>query len=61
MIVHLVLHKFVCIMNLVLKNQLKWPQGSNFIEFMDEFKNMCLSTIHGAIDVMQIHVQILKV
>jgi hypothetical protein len=48
-------------MNLVLKNQLKWPQGSDFIEFMDEFKDMCLSTIHGAIDVMQIHVQILRV
>jgi hypothetical protein len=58
---HLVLHEFVCIMNLVLKNQLKWPKGTDFIEFMDEFKDMCISIIHGAIDILQIHVQNLKV
>ncbi len=43
-------------MNLVSNNQFKWPEGSDFIEFMDEFKDMCLSIIHGAIDVMHIHV-----
>jgi hypothetical protein len=45
-------------MNIVLKNQMKWPEGNDLIEVMDGFKDFCgMSLVHGTIDATQIHVQ----
>jgi hypothetical protein len=53
----LVLHGLMCVMNFVMKNQVKWPKGNYLIEIMYGFKKLCgLSSIHGAIDVPHIHV-----
>ncbi len=55
--IHLVLHGLMCVMNFVMKNQVKWPKGNYLIEIMYGFKKLCgLSSIHGAIDVPHIHV-----
>jgi hypothetical protein len=50
-IVHLALHEFVCAMNIVLKNQMKWLEGNGLIEVMDGFKDFYnMLPIHGTID-----------
>ncbi len=50
-IMHLVLHEFVCAMNVVLKIQLKRHVGDDLIEVMTRFKNLCnLPSIHGTIN-----------
>lgn len=55
--IHLVLHGLMCVVNFIMKNQIKWPKGNDLIEIMDGFKKLCgLSSIHGAIDVPHIHV-----
>jgi hypothetical protein len=56
-IVHFVLHEFVCTMNFVLKNQLKWPEGNDLIDVMDGFKDFYgMPLVHGNTNAMQIHV-----
>lgn len=56
--IHLVLHEFMCAMNIVLKNQMKWPKGNDLIEVMARFKNFYdMSSVHGTIDATRIHVQ----
>ncbi len=51
------LHGLMCVVNFIMKNQVKWPKGNDLIEIMDGFKKLCgLSSIHGAIDVPHIHV-----
>jgi hypothetical protein len=48
-------------MNFVLKNQMKWLQGNDLIEVMDEFKDHYgMPLFHGATYAMQIYVQKLK-
>jgi hypothetical protein len=55
---HLVMYEFVSIVNVVLKLQIKWHEGSDFIEIMARFKELCgLSLIHSAIDATLIHLQ----
>jgi len=55
--VHLVLHEFMCTMNYILKNQMKWPKGNDLIKDMDGFKDFYgMPLIHGATNAMQIHV-----
>jgi hypothetical protein len=55
-IVHLLLHEFVCVANVVLKIQLKWFVGDDLVEVMAQFKDLCgLPLVHGAIDVPHIH------
>jgi hypothetical protein len=45
-------------MNIVLKNQLKWPKGIEMVDFMDGFKDFCgLPLVHGAINATQTHLQ----
>lgn len=38
--IHLVMHEFVCTMNSIFKNQMKWPKGNDLIEAMDGFKDL---------------------
>ncbi len=48
---HLVLHEFVCAMNVVFKIQLKWDVGDDLVEVVTKFRNVCsLPSIHGTID-----------
>jgi hypothetical protein len=55
-IVHLLLHEFVCVANVVLKIQFKWFVGDDLVEVMAGFKDLCgLPLVHGTIDVTQIH------
>jgi len=55
---HLVLYEFIYIMNVVLKLQIKWHEGSDFIEDMAKFKELCgLPLIHNAINATLIHLQ----
>jgi len=59
--IHLVLHEFMCVMNFVLKNQMKWLKGNDLIEVMDGFKEFCgMLLVHGTIDATKIHVYKLK-
>ncbi len=56
LIIHLVLHEFLCAMNSILKNQVEWPKDNAFIEVMDGFEDLCgMLSIHGAIDATHIH------
>jgi len=51
-IMHLVLHEFVCAMNVLLKIQFKRHVGDDLVEVMTRFKNLwSLPSIHGTIDV----------
>jgi len=60
--IHLVLHKFVDAMNKIFKNQVRWVEGNNLLHVMEGIKELSnLPSIQGAIDVMQIHIQKLKV
>jgi hypothetical protein len=43
-IVHLVLQEFICIMNFVLKNQMKWLEGNDLIKVMQGCYFMSLRT-----------------
>jgi hypothetical protein len=57
-IMHLVLYEFISIVNVVLKLQIKWHEGSDFIEVMAKFKELCgLPLIHSAINATLIHLQ----
>jgi hypothetical protein len=48
LIVHLVLHEFVCTMNSISNNQMKSPEGNDLIEVMDGFKDFYgMPSIHG--------------
>jgi hypothetical protein len=45
-------------MNIILKNQMKWPKGNDLIEVMARFKDFYdMPSVHGTIDATQIHVQ----
>jgi hypothetical protein len=54
--VHLVLHEFVCVVNVMLKIQIKWHARNDLVEVMTIFKNLLLS-VHSTINVTQIHLQ----
>jgi hypothetical protein len=57
-IVHLVLHEFVCVVNVVLKIQPKWHVGDDLIKVMIGFKDLCgLPSVHGTINATQIQLQ----
>jgi hypothetical protein len=56
-IVHLVLRKFVHVVNDVFKAQLWWLERERLFQIMDEFKKLLgLPSIQGAINVIQIHI-----
>jgi hypothetical protein len=57
-IVHLALQELnVFTMNIVFKNKIMWLEGEYLVKFMAKFKSFCGSpSIHGTIDVTQIHV-----
>ncbi len=53
---HLVAHKFMCAMNVVLKIQLKWLVRDDLDDVTVGFKDLYgLPSVHGAIDATQIH------
>jgi len=55
---HLVLHEFIHAINVVFKNQIKWPKGEDLLKVTIGFKNLFgLQYLYGAINVMQIHMQ----
>jgi len=55
-IMHLMLHEFICAMNIMLKNKLKWINKIEMVEIMIGFKDFYgLASIHGAIDATHIH------
>jgi hypothetical protein len=57
-IMHLVLQKFVCSVHVVFKSQIQWPKGEDLAKVLRGFREFCgLPSIHGAIDVTQIHIQ----
>jgi hypothetical protein len=46
----------LCVVNVVLKIQLKWHVGDDLNEVMIGFKDLCgLPSIHGTIDATHIH------
>ncbi len=54
--IHLVLQEFVCAINMIFKNQMRWPKIEELVKVMVGFKTFCgLPFIHGAIDVIHIH------
>jgi len=36
---HLVLHEFIHVLNVIFKNQIKWPKGEDLLKVMIGFKN----------------------
>jgi hypothetical protein len=51
--IHLVLQKFVCAINMIFKNQMRWPKIEELVKVMVGFKTFGgLPFIHGAIDVI---------
>jgi hypothetical protein len=55
-IMHLVLHEFIYVVNIMLMNKFKWPKKIEMVEIMIGFKDFYgLPSIHGAIDVTHIH------
>jgi len=54
---HLVLHEFVCVVNVVFQSQNWWPKQEDLVEVMRGFKELYgMPSIHGAINVMHIHI-----
>jgi hypothetical protein len=54
--IHLVLQECVCAINMIFKNQMRWPKIEELVEVMVGFKTFGgLPFIHGAIDVIHIH------
>jgi hypothetical protein len=44
-------------MNIVFKNKIMWLEGEHLVKVMVKFRSFCgLPSIHGTIDVTQIHV-----
>jgi hypothetical protein len=55
---HLVLHEFVCVVNVVFQSQNWWPKQEDLVEVMRGFKKLYdMLSIHGATNVMQIYIQ----
>jgi hypothetical protein len=55
---HLVLRKFVFVLNIVFKNQIMLPKGKKLVKVVAKFKNCCgIPSFHKTIDITQIHVQ----
>lgn len=53
--IHMVLKKIVHVVNVVFKNQIKWPKGKHLKDVMVGFKTFCdLPSIHNVINVIQI-------
>jgi hypothetical protein len=51
----MVLQNFVHVVNVVFKNQIKWPKEKDLKDVMVGFKTFCdLLSIHNAINVIQI-------
>ncbi len=43
-------------MNIVFKNKIMWLEGEHLVKVMVKFKSFCgLPSIHGTIDVTEIH------
>jgi hypothetical protein len=56
--IHMVLQKFVHVVNVVFKNQIKWPKGKDLKDVMVGFKKICdFPSVHNAINVIQICTQ----
>jgi hypothetical protein len=52
------MYKFVYVVSVVLKFQIKWHEGSDLIEVMARFKELCgLLLIHGTINVTLINLK----
>jgi hypothetical protein len=55
---HLVLHEFIHVLNVIFKNQIKWPKGEDLLKVMIGFKNFfSLQYVSSAIDVTPVHIQ----
>lgn len=55
--INLVLHEFVWFVNQMFQIQITWFEGKDLVQVMIGFRKFCnLLTIHGTIDITQIHV-----